>query len=179
MKICPNCQNQNPNDSAVCANCGRTLPESAIKTPVPTVALDEISKTTNLAEIRSAEFEQDYLLVLQIEDAAEVLILHPERYTVLGRMDVANVQQPDIDLTPYGALAKGVSRLHAVIYRGANSLMLFDLGSSNGTYLEEVRLSKDEPHSLHNGDAVRLGYMQMHVYFRTPRHGDPRATAPQ
>ncbi|HSZ70852.1 MAG TPA: FHA domain-containing protein [Solirubrobacteraceae bacterium] len=64
---------------------------------------------------------------------------------VLGRGDRAEIRLED----PFA------SSSHARIYAQAGSLVLEDLGSTNGTYLNEELL--DTPRPLHPGDHVRIG----------------------
>ncbi|MBI1277427.1 MAG: VWA domain-containing protein [Anaerolineaceae bacterium] len=55
--------------------------------------------------------------------------------------------------------AKNVSRFHCQIKRENDRLVIEDLGSTNGTYVNEVRIS--EPHMLSVGDIVRVGHEQI------------------
>jgi hypothetical protein len=64
---------------------------------------------------------------------------------VLGRGDQAEIRLED----PFA------SSRHARVYRQAGSLVLEDLGSTNGTYLNEELL--DTPRPLHPGDHLRIG----------------------
>jgi pSer/pThr/pTyr-binding forkhead associated (FHA) protein len=85
---------------------------------------------------------------------------------VMGRSDNSSAQKPDLDLTPFGALEKGVSRLHAAIIRTEDTLTLIDMGSSNGTHLNGQRLIPDQPRILRDGDELRLGKLIAHIYFK-------------
>jgi hypothetical protein len=64
---------------------------------------------------------------------------------VLGRGDRAEIRLED----PFA------SSSHARVYEQAGVLVLEDLGSTNGTYLNEELL--DGPRPLHPGDHVRIG----------------------
>ena len=64
---------------------------------------------------------------------------------VLGRGDRAEIRLQD----PFA------SSRHARIYTQGNILVLEDLGSTNGTYLNEELL--ETPRPLHPGDHVRIG----------------------
>jgi pSer/pThr/pTyr-binding forkhead associated (FHA) protein len=87
----------------------------------------------------------------------------------LGRLDNAKGSTVDIDLTQYGALKTGVSRVHAVFFRGDDdTLYVADLGSANGTFLNGHPLTVNEPSPVSNGDEISLGKMRMHVYFGSP-----------
>jgi len=48
-----------------------------------------------------------------------------------------------------------VSRYHAWIREQAGDLLVFDVGSANGTFVNDHRV--EEPHRLENGDVVRFG----------------------
>ncbi len=56
----------------------------------------------------------------------------------------------------------GVSRRHAELRDEAGKVVLHDLGSSNGTQLNEVRI--DAPATLKDGDLVRLGAAVLKFY---------------
>ena len=60
-----------------------------------------------------------------------------------------------MQLAPYQAYASGVSRLHAVVKRDAEHVMVMDLGSSNGTYLNGRRVTV--PTRLGKGDSIQIG----------------------
>jgi FHA domain len=64
---------------------------------------------------------------------------------VLGRGDAAEIRLED----PFA------SSRHARIYEQGNSVVVEDLGSTNGTYLNEELL--ETPRPLHPGDRVRIG----------------------
>ena len=63
----------------------------------------------------------------------------------------------DLDLTPYDAFKLGVSREHSILRPGDSSLMLFDLGSANGTFCNGVRARLGHPLDVHNGDVIAFG----------------------
>jgi hypothetical protein len=71
--------------------------------------------------------------------------------------------KPDIDLTPYGALDLGVSRRHAMLRPTKDSLLLADVGSSNGTFHNRERIRLGEPKALKNGDIISFGAMHLRV----------------
>ena len=77
-----------------------------------------------------------------------------------------DVMMPDIDLTPYQAYASGVSRLHAVVKRDGNRVLVMDLGSSNGTYLNGRRLNPHVEEPLNHGDIVAVGKLKIQILLR-------------
>jgi len=64
---------------------------------------------------------------------------------VLGRGDRAEIRLED----PFA------SARHALVYEQGNIVVIEDLGSTNGTYLNEELLQTPRP--LHPGDRVRIG----------------------
>jgi uncharacterized protein YegL len=61
--------------------------------------------------------------------------------------------------------AKNISRFHCQIKREGERMVLEDLGSTNGTYVNEERIT--EPHLLSVGDVVRVG--NEHLIFHDQR----------
>ncbi len=75
---------------------------------------------------------------------------------VVGRADALSGVFPEIDLSPYGAEAAGLSRHHARLTRKDDQYWLEDLNSVNLTYLNDQRLTPDRPVRLKDGDLIRL-----------------------
>ena len=82
---------------------------------------------------------------------------------VIGRAD--EDYMPDIDLMPYGALERGISRRHATITAGNDYLLVTDLDSTNGTRLNGHSLRPEEPYRLDHGDKISLGVIEVRVEF--------------
>ncbi|MBN2390489.1 MAG: protein kinase [Anaerolineae bacterium] len=80
---------------------------------------------------------------------------------VVGRTDPMLPQPPAVDLQPYGGGSAGVSRHHARFLHRPEGWFLEDLQSTNGTYLNEVRLLPHRPVRLNSGDLVRFGQLTL------------------
>lgn len=167
MIVCPYCGHKDREGVMYCEECGQSLQGTAANAVLPTRQLDQ--STNDLAAKATwgtARFGQDASIIIHIRDATEPVILQPAKKTVMGRADSTSTQRPDLDLTPYGALEKGVSRIHAAIHRSDDTLTLVDMGSANGTHLNGQRLVPDQPRILRDGDEIRLGKLVAHVYFK-------------
>ena len=137
--------------------------------------LQAAAKTIKI-ETRDLEFEIKNLtgnallkkqttIIFAIKDSDLFLPICITDRAVIGRMDAESTEAVDIDLMPYGGREQGVSRRHAALYRHRTTMTLVDLDSSNGTYLNGVRLIPHQPRLLREGDEVRLGNMCFHISF--------------
>jgi hypothetical protein len=170
---CGTCGHVNRVGELMCTNCGSSLVggEAAIlgtkkfnkgEGEVPQSDTAELVRTAG-----STRFEPGMKLRLEIEGSPiplEIVVQQGEM--TLGRRDPTMGVMPDIDLTSYSGYRLGVSRMHALVRLRPQALELMDLGSSNGTTVNGVKLMPRQPHVLRDGDAVVLGRMPMRVYFR-------------
>lgn len=85
--------------------------------------------------------------------------------TTIGRSDPVTGILPDIDLTPVDT-NRSVSRRHAKIIRASEEYhVLEEVGTVNGTYVNEQRIPTGVPVTLHNGDLVKIGLIAMKAVF--------------
>jgi pSer/pThr/pTyr-binding forkhead associated (FHA) protein len=161
---CPYCGYQNRGGILFCEECAFPLTGS----PDETAKESEMKQAIEaFRRAQTERFNPGSLLVLHIRNEAEPLVVDVgEKQLAIGRVDSATGYKADIDLTRYGALQKGVSRLHAVFFRGKDeSLYVADINSSNGTFVNGHQIAPNEPSPVNNGDEITLGRMRMHVYF--------------
>lgn len=171
--VCPNCGHRNRVGTAICENCSTSLiGESAISTKqLNKQDKQELTDSGELvrdaiATAGSSNFTEDMMLRLEIEGAATPILLFPKKETVIGRRDPATGTMPDVDLTSYAGYRMGVSRRHSVIRLRNNEIEIFDLGSSNGTAVNGVKLPPHQPQPLRDGDEITLGKMTLKVLFQ-------------
>lgn len=162
---CPRCSSRLMRHD-YCGNCGYSMAEDA-KEQTIIRTLDDAS----LPKVIKGGWGRSQLarlskLVFHIEQEREPLIVEPKERMHIGRSDETNNIAPDLDLGPYGGAKKGVSRLHAALKSDGSSVSIVDLGSTNGTFLNEEHLLPNQTRVLKDGDAVRLGHLVMHVYFK-------------
>ena len=100
---------------------------------------------------------------LHIVENGQILPLADRTEFTLGRSAEEQPIVPDVDLSAYNAYANGVSRLHAAIKLVKNRIVLVDLGSSNGTYLNGNRLASYLETPVAHGDLIYLGKLKIQV----------------
>jgi CheY-like chemotaxis protein len=69
----------------------------------------------------------------------------------------------DLDLSKYDGELLGVSRQHAMIRIEKNNLQLFDIGSTNGTYVNQTRAWLGRSLKLQDGDIVGFGSLSFKI----------------
>ena len=166
MQQCPHCGKDNPETDAYCYSCGHILP-AALKGYKDTTRLEEVYEQLEpRRRWGTAYFDQRNRIEVSFRDSGDHVVLNIEDELVLGRVhDEPGVPLPDLDLSPYGALEKGVSRRHLTLMRDHDTIVVVDMGSANHTYLNGQRLIPHEPRILRDNDEVRLGHLVMRVAF--------------
>jgi len=132
-------------DDVFCAHCGARQPlagvgsSSLLHTSRPTAKL-VVAGTTEL----------DASFILQKDS------------NLLGRTDPHSNIFPEIDLSRFDPETK-VSRRHARIWLEGETFLVEDLGSVNGTVINDsVRLAPRQPRVLDSGDKLRVGETILH-----------------
>ncbi|GBD09901.1 FHA domain-containing protein FhaB [Candidatus Thermoflexus japonica] len=164
MIECPLCGRKYPVGALFCPECGVYLLTGG---PLRTEPLPEgVSIPVELpAGSPSTAGARPQSLVLQVLSSGRRVVIRPDQEVLVGRLDVGRGIFPHVDLTPDGGLEGGVSRRHARIFFQNDQFYIEDLGSTNGTYLNGVRLDPYSPRPLGDGDELRLGQISIRVEF--------------
>ncbi len=169
MLVCANCGHLNRSGVIFCENCGTSLENMAAAGSTRSFGETDVAISEPIAGVGSDHFPPGSQLRFEIEGAPEPLIIRPGQQVIFGRRDPATGAMPDIDLTPYAGYRMGVSRRHAALrLTDDEHLDVWDLGSSNGSFLNGQRLSAHQPYRLRDGDRLRLGQMVIRITFQTP-----------
>jgi pSer/pThr/pTyr-binding forkhead associated (FHA) protein len=105
------------------------------------------------------------MLQIVVVDIGHRISVPSKPEILIGREDVSIDTHPEVDLTPYGAVEKGVSRRHAKLVWHGDQLTVEDVGSVNGTFLTGQRLVPYEAMPMRSGDVLQLGKLVLQVYF--------------
>jgi len=163
---CPFCGTTHVANTLFCSECGTYLLEDDRRGTDP-LGTDEIGwvgegedehgssplvKGTGPLSIRLKIGDQERKVEASLEKA-----IH------MGRLDPASDVFPEIDLTKDNGLEKGVSRRHARILKREGTVVVEDLGSINGTFINGKRLAPYLPEVLHQGDQLQLGKLLIEI----------------
>src|SRR5690606_489019 len=116
-------------------------------------------------DTRPLDTSQPWVLEFRVVGSATTVQARLKDVMVLGRADPDRNIFPEIDLTPFDALRKGVSRRHAAILVREGRVTIKDLDSTNGTRLNNFELIKENEYRLRHGDEISLGQLQLQVSF--------------
>jgi hypothetical protein len=86
-----------------------------------------------------------------------VATLGPHAGSIFPLKDPQILVGRDIDNTVALTQDSAASRKHAHIQANSGQFILVDDGSSNGTYVNGVRIATKKPQTLHSGDEVQIG----------------------
>lgn len=171
MIVCSNCSHTNMAGAIFCSECGAQL-SAADSLTTQNISTAQVREAIGKKSVLSPSPTTPPVMInsnwvtLHLLDTGQVLPLSERNEFTLGRISEGQPIMPDVDLSPYQAYASGVSRLHAVIKREAGRILLMDLGSSNGTYVNGKRLNPNAEHRLNNGDVVALGKLKIQVLLK-------------
>jgi hypothetical protein len=129
-----------------------------------TLLVAKPEEAISLLKARQAYFTAQMGLCLHFPASDQWMTYAPGSDTLVGRT-TPDQEQPDLDLGPYGAVKNGVSRRHIRLIRSSLTLMIEDLGTLNGTFLNGERLPHRQPTVLCDGDELRLGLLEIRIAF--------------
>jgi serine/threonine-protein kinase len=132
-------------DDVFCAHCGARQPLAAV---AASASLRPQRLTAKLVVAGTTELDASFIL--------------QKDSNLVGRTDPHSNIFPEIDLSRFDLETK-VSRRHARIWSEGETFLVEDLGSVNGTVINDsVRLAPRQPRVLDSGDRIRLGETTLH-----------------
>jgi eukaryotic-like serine/threonine-protein kinase len=141
--FCGFCGKSISSEDVFCPHCGARQPIAAAS-----ASLRAARATARLVVTGTAELDATFLL--------------NKETNLVGRTDPQSNIFPDIDLSKFDPETK-ISRRHARIWREGETFLVEDLGSVNGTVVNDsVRLGPRQPRPLTSGDRLRLGETTLH-----------------
>ncbi len=162
-KICLKCETHNPANALVCSHCGSTFSPGSKTYKIKNESAAPSSDILERAEKLTSVYSDSFVLFF-VGDERPLFIDRQQENITFGRL-VPGETEPTVNLMDYSGGLKGVSRLHAAIKPIEKGYVIQDLGSTNGTWLNESALLPSAPQRIHNGDKVRMGQLAFYIYF--------------
>ncbi len=160
MIVCPNCKHQEADGAIFCGECGMQLVQYGVgETQRFNTATSELG---NIPTPNASPQSQAWIS-LHLLDSGQILPVSDRIEFTMGRVSENQPIMPDVDLSSFKAFDNGVSRLHAVIRNNSGNIVIMDLGSSNGTYINGTRIVPNIEQPLRHGDILALGKLKMQV----------------
>jgi len=140
--------------------------ERASKEPLrkvgDTVLAIPMNMEAELAREGSGVGSKPALVLMKGPGVGQLFALAPGA-NMIGRADTQPVQ---IDLEPYEPSDRvWSSRQHAVIHREDDRIVLEDLNSLNGTFVNKTRVHPRQPRPLVVDDIIQIGTVQLKLIF--------------
>lgn len=87
----------------------------------------------------------------------------PTRFELVVNKDNYTIGKSENSVDGVISFNKMISRIHCRIIRNGKTVTITDLQSSNGTFVNKVRLQPNQPCQLKNGDIIRLANSDFQV----------------
>ena len=154
---CPLCQQPYRPGELLCPACGTVL-----STGGKTRKLDAAPKDALMSKPRP-QIGRVLQQELTFEIEGKPVVLPGQGTFTVGRLTPLKAPNPDIDLSPFQAEAKGISRLHIKIQWRGILIYVSDLKSTNGTLLNNRPLTPGAERILRHNDDLQLGSLKIKV----------------
>jgi len=162
--VCPNCHHQEPEGALFCTECGtKLISEDGLSTAAIQATESPITEAGKAPPPPPPTDITDGGASIHIVRTGQILPLIGRNEFTIGRISQGQSIMPDIDLTPYEAYSQGVSRLHATVRISEENITIEDLGSSNGTRINNQKINPHQNHSLDHGDVIALGRFKIQI----------------
>ena len=132
------------------------LSGSFITAPPPSKSAAKRSDKTSILD---SERLNETPIRLKVTASGQEILAKNREELIIGRAYKGIV--PDIDLGPYGGSGAGVSRRHSRLLRKDGNWFVEDLGSTNGTFVNGVKVTPHQVIAVKNGDMIRCGQIEL------------------
>jgi len=167
MISCPSCSFPNLYGAVFCGECGALLPPAGALNAGAALADSPAESPASRDKAAATTATMSQWAMLHVLEGGQDLALAGRDEFTLGRRSGRQPVAPDIDFAPFQGYSSGVSRLHAMIRRRGNRVLLKDLNSANGTYVNGRRIHAGREEPLANGDIIALGKLKIQIQCKT------------
>jgi len=186
MILCPNCREAQVSGALFCSECGFKLTKTEIyREPEPVIepssipaeeqedespapAVDSFTESSAPSDEPNDPTKGKAVMTLHLLDAGKDIVLSGGTEFAIGRSQRGQPIVPEVDLGSYQAFQYGVSRLHASLKVTEKGIMISDMGSPNGTRVNNHKIKPLTDYPVSDGDIVSLGRLQFKVKIHKP-----------
>lgn len=120
----------------------------------PPISISETAAKPPTAQVNKTQLQQPLAHLLHVQTNTPLEL--PAHLSVIHMGKPNDLVPPDIDVSGFSD-SDIVSRIHADIRVEGDAFYIEDMGSSNGTYINNLPLSPGNRHRLRPGDRIALG----------------------
>lgn len=163
MIRCRDCGATQYEGTLYCGECGRNLLQDS-KQATDVLPFSEFAHRPPPPPVSDLD-------VISSKAAKQITFVIPSsrhRYNIqlLKQIKIGRASEGEsLDLTEDNGIELGVSRTHAVLQWSNQGVVIMDLGSTNGTFLNNHHLPANKPYPIQSGDELRFGELLVHVFF--------------
>ena len=146
-KFCPICKNKNERSAVTCKYCGALLDDNNMSQAATTRNTGGLPMTP----IKLSDSFIDYGLIpkdgisIYAAGMSKPMYIHMDKELIIGRKKGETLES-FLDFSELDGFNMGLSRRHALIRRIESGFEVIDLSSTNGTWLNNKRLTPNEPY---------------------------------
>ena len=184
--ICSRCKRENTAEARYCKHCGRLLiePDLAISSTESAPLYEGQAGGDESWEAREAVDVTHARVVIRVypsnfDGSDSAVAQHVGEFALQGQTITIGRGQNNTIILDKDSM---VSRQHAILRREGQQYTLVDLGSANGTFLNDLEISAPTP--LNHGDRILIGQHEVIFLLDQPlaitaATSQPAVTAPQ
>ena len=117
-----------------------------------------------LAKVKGGSIEADPQPPVNKNGVVKITAMNtPERFEFVINKDSYTIGKSETSVDGAITFNKMISRVHCRINRSGSTVTITDLQSSNGTFVNKVKLQANQPCQLKNGDVIRLANSDFQV----------------
>ncbi len=165
MQTCRHCNAKQLEGAIFCSECGASLITGHRRESTASLATGLPDPASDVSAFQRARHAppQRYTICLVVIDSGRRMTLDASEDLLIGRKDNARGIYPDVDLGLDGGYEAGVSRRHAILVSRNGTYVIEDLGSANGTFVNERPCKPHTPVPLRHGDELAFGTLVLRI----------------
>jgi len=106
-------------------------------------------------------------IAIYFAETTKPFVVRTDKEFIIGRRVTMATPEDLLDLSDFDGFKMGLSRRHAMIRQTASGYEIIDLSSTNGTWLNDVKLKPYTPYPLPSGSRLLLSRVRLFVFYQS------------